>query len=457
MCSKPRQLWTMAAICLGCALVLAAANPAMARPYNKQPIYDGFDLFANTLSGYPTFQFSNNGDIVYQTRAWSTTLGRWAYSLYLYRQGGGTSLIPSGTEIKFDLQINDLGQVVWSETDSTVHHNRVYLYRNGVTIPISNPSFDSGRPRLNSTGKVVYTAWVYINQGSNDEELFLYDGNAYGQITNHHLTNARPVINSSGQVAWYSANYSPIYVYFYNGSDIRQISTVGDATKLQLSDDGQIIWVIGPVQPTHYELYLYKGGDPALNTVQLTANIDVYLAPNPRFGANGQVLWTEKDSNGNRYLYQYRDGNTSQISRIDLTEQAFSVNRQGEIAFGMGSTIYLYSHNTTRQISPSNDPSYPGGCINPIINERGQICYFAGSFSQFDYTSHQTVFMYNGGITKIDGSHTFGYNRDLQLINNGQIAWFEQLTFYFGQPNEMKIWLATPVSGNAAITLLLLN
>ena len=118
MCRNLRQLWTMTAICLSCALVIAAANPVMAKPYNKQPIYDGFDLFANTLSGYPTFQFSNNGDIVYQTRAWSTTLGRWAYSLHLYRQGGGTSLIPSGTEIKFDLQINDLGQVVWSETDS---------------------------------------------------------------------------------------------------------------------------------------------------------------------------------------------------------------------------------------------------------------------------------------------------------------------------------------------------
>ena len=117
-------------------------------------------------------------------------------------------------------------------------------------------------------------------------------------------------------------------------------------------------------------------------------------------------MWTEKDSDGNRYLYQYRDGNTNQISRIDLTEQAFSVNRQGEIAFGMGSTIYLYSHNTTRQISPSNDPSYPGGCINPIINERGQICYFAGSFSPL-IAPPTAVFMYNGGITKIDDSHTF--------------------------------------------------
>ena len=82
----------------------------------------------------------------------------------------------------------------------------------------------------------------------------------------------------------------------------------------------------------------------------------------------------------------------------------------------------------------------------------------AAAFSQFDYTSHQDVYAYNRGITKIDDYHTLGYDRNLQLINNGQIAWFEKLTGYFDQPNEMKIWLATPLSNpNAALYLLLLN
>jgi hypothetical protein len=64
MWSKIRLSWPLAVICLGSALVIAAANPAVAVPFSQKPIYDGFNLYASTLSGYPTFQFSNNGDIV---------------------------------------------------------------------------------------------------------------------------------------------------------------------------------------------------------------------------------------------------------------------------------------------------------------------------------------------------------------------------------------------------------
>ena len=81
-------------------------------PYSQKPIYDGFNL---TDLGAPTFHFSNNGDIVYQTQVWSDSLGR-LYSLQLYRQGNGSiTPIPCGTRMKSALQINDNGQVVWLE------------------------------------------------------------------------------------------------------------------------------------------------------------------------------------------------------------------------------------------------------------------------------------------------------------------------------------------------------
>jgi hypothetical protein len=87
----------------------------------------------------------------------------------------------------------------------------------------------------------------------------------------------------------------------------------------------------------------------------------------------------------------------------------------------------------------------------------------AGSFisppdhTQFDYTSHQTVWVYNHGLTKLDNAHAMGYDRNLQLINNGQVAWFEKLTGYLGA-NETKIWLATSLPApNGALYLLLLN
>ena len=328
--------------------------------------------------GYPTFHFSNNGDIVYQTEVWSDTLG-WVYSLHLYRQGDGSvTPIPSGTKLKFDLQINDNGQVVWLEESADFpHHTRIYIYKNGATIPISSPSYRSGQPRLNNQGKVVYAASVYLDIGSNDEEIFLYDGSAYGQLTFQHLSNPRPVINNSGQLAWYSSNSSPVNVYFYNGSEIIPMVAVGDATKLQISDDGWVMWEISGVQD--YTLYLYKGGDPAGNTIQLTSKI-YYLSPDPQ-------VRRQRPGSVDRKGYGYREQislpisgwHHHPISGVDSTYHAFDVNRKGQIAFGNGYDIYLYSNNTPTQISPSSTHDF-GGYLDPIINDNGQIVYFGGSF-----------------------------------------------------------------------------
>ena len=211
--------------------------------------------------------------------------------------------------------------------------------------------------------------------GSNDEEIFLYDGSAYGQLTHQHLSNPRPVINDSGQLAWYSSNSSPVNVYFYNGSEIVPMVAVGDASKLQISDDGWVMWEISGVPD--YTLYLYKGGDPAGNTVQLTSKI-YYLSPDPQFGASGQVVWIEKDTRPETNIFTNiwvasPPNYPASIPHL----HAFDVNRKGQIAFGKGYDIYLYSNNTSTQISPSSTHDF-GGYLDPIINDNGQIVYFGG-------------------------------------------------------------------------------
>ena len=192
---------------------------------------------------------------------------------------------------------------------------------------------------------------------------------------------------------------------FLTGAPADECPTVGDATKVQINQDGWVIWEIGAGAGyiDHYALYLYKGGDPAVNTEVLTTNI-YYLSPDPQFGASGQVVWLEKESGGgNFYLKQYLNGVTSQIS----SNASFDVNRQGQIAYGTDYIIYLYSNGASTRISPSGpfSPKY----INPIINNNGQIVYFRPVFpSDGDYNSHQEVYVYNRGITKLDDRHTFG-------------------------------------------------
>lgn len=453
MRQKIRLSWTLAAICLGCALVISMAHPAGAVPYSKKPIYDDTTLCPTAGSVGPHFYFGQNGDIVYQTQVWSG--GLWLYSLYLYHHGDGSvTQIPSGTWEKSDLQINDQGQVVWGEHDMTALHDRIYLYQNGVTTPISGSTYDSYQSRLNNRGQVAYQAYF---SSSDTTQIYFYDGNAYSPVAgNTDYSNFGPAINDNGQIAWlgYNKSESEYHVYFYDGSTSRQVSFAGLATKVQINQDGWVIWEIGAGEGyiDHYALYLYKGGDPAANTEVLTTNI-YYLSPDPQFGASGQVVWLEKESGGgNFYLKQYLNGVTSQIS----SNASFDVNRRGQIAYGTDYIIYLYSNGASTRISPIGEfsPMY----VNPIINNNGQIVYFRPVFpSDGDYNSHQEVYVYNRGITKLDDRHTFGYDRDLQLIDNGQVAWFERVTA-LGGADEARIWLAWPLSAaNAALDLLLLN
>jgi hypothetical protein len=450
MWNKIRLSWPLAVICLGCALVIAAANPAGAVPYSKKPIYDDTNLYPTPMSVGAHFHFSQNGNIVYQTQVYSG--GVWLYSLYLYHQStGSVTQIPSGTWVKSGLQINDQGQVVWAEHDIISSRERIYLYQDGVTIPVSGTTYLSSQPRLNNRGQVAYQAY-----NGDTTAIYFFDGSVFGPVAGSNSNNYNPVINDNGQIAWLGWNdgETEAHVYFFDGSASQRVSATGNAEKQQISQDGWVIWEVGAGETyiDHYALYLYKGGDPALNTVQLATNI-YYLSPNPKFGASGQVVWLEKDSSGNYYLKQYLNGVTSQISG----NASFDVNRRGQIAYSSEYIIYLYSNGTSTRISPSGQfsPMY----INPIINNSGQIAYFRPVFSSDgDYNSHQEVYVYNCGITKLDDRHTYGYDRDLQLIDNGQVAWFERVTAYTMQPNEARIWLAKPVSTVAPILeLLLLN
>jgi hypothetical protein len=447
MWSRMRIFWTLVAVCLSGGLVMSTAQPAGAAPYSKKAIYDNINLCPTPISVGPHFHFSQTGDIVYQTQVWSG--GLWVYALYLYHHSGSVTQIPSGTWQKFDLQINDQGQVVWEEHDMTAKRERIYLYKDGVTTAISGSTYDSYQPRLNNRGQVAYQTH---SLSPDTYGISFFDGNASTPINGGNSVNSNQVINDNGQIAWLGANTTDteFHVYFFDGVNSRQVTMVGNATKVQINQDGWVMWEIGAGGSyiDHYALYLYKGGDPAANTVQLASNIN-YLSQDPKFGASSQVVWIERQAvSGNDYLWQYLNGATNQVG--STASASFDVNHRGQIAYSADYTIYLHTNHTTTQISPSAG-AY-GGYVSPIINNNGQIVYFTNDSI---YNSQDTVYVYNGGIVKLDGPHTFGYDRDLQLIDNGQIAWFERVTAYLTQPDEARIWLARRLNITPAVNQLL--
>ncbi len=239
-----RLFWSLTAICLGGALVVSWAGPAGAVPYSKKPIYDDTNISPTASSNDAHFHFSQNGDIVYLTEVLSPEPS--TYVLHLYHHGDGSvTQIASTTDIMGigEVQINDQGQVVW------VEKGQIYLYQDGLTKSISGSSFyGSAWPKLNNRGQVVYM--TYRSSGS---EIYLYDGHASGLVPgNTDYANYSPVINDNGQIAWLGASTTDTeyHVYFFDGSTSRKVSTTGNAAKLQINQDGWIIWEIGVRTPT---------------------------------------------------------------------------------------------------------------------------------------------------------------------------------------------------------------
>ena len=215
MRSKIRLFWTLAAISLGCALVISMAPPAWAVPYSKKPIYDDTNLYPIAMDVGAHFHFSQNGDIVYQTQVWSG--GLWVYSLYLYHQStGSVTQIPSGTWVKSDLQINDQGQVVWAEHDVTAKQDRIYLYQERRHHPDLRHDVLSSQPRLNNQGQVAYQAY-----NGDTTAIYFFDGSVSGPVAGGNASNYDPVINDNGQIAWLGWNdgETEAHVYFFDGSD----------------------------------------------------------------------------------------------------------------------------------------------------------------------------------------------------------------------------------------------
>lgn len=422
---NPRFKRTLAAVCLGWALLILTAYPAGAVPYAKKAIYDGTDL-----AYFGWFGFSQNGDLVYPTEDFVG--GVWVDSLYLYRHTEGSATkIFSGSGIDIFTQINAQGQVVWVATDEIAQHKRIYLYKNGVATPISPATCDSGEPALNDRGQVAYC--VYSPPATNPQFIYFYDGNTSTPVNTTPADVGGPVINDIGQIAWYQGNDS---VSFFDGSTIQSLASV-PSQGLQLNQDGWVTWTTGS------GLYLYKGGNPATDTVQL-ANVSGCSA---KFGGSGQVVWTQPlPGYGTTILYQYLNGVIGTVS-LHGAVWYYDVNRKGQIVYaGSDNTIYLYNNGTTTQISPA------GGYKAPLINDNGQIVYFSNNSSD---NSLDSVYVYNRGITKIDDPQSqaaITYNRNLQLINNGQIAWLEYTSTF----PEMRILLASPAPvTNGALSLLL--
>ena len=162
----------------------------------------------NNSSGVYSYepQINNNGQMVWYQYNSSTD----AKDIYLYNGTTTTNLTnnSSGT-YAYEPQINNNGQVVWYQYNSSLDAYDIYLYDGATTTNLTNNSSGmySYEPQINNNGQVVWTQW---NSSTGADDIYLYDGATTTNLTNNSsgASAYEPQINNNGQVVWTQSNGS---------------------------------------------------------------------------------------------------------------------------------------------------------------------------------------------------------------------------------------------------------
>lgn len=284
--------------------------------------------------------------------------------LYLYSQGQVKHLTNNPGINDFD--INELGQVVWSEQTTAGYD--LFLYKNGVTMPITTDGNNNFEPSFNNKGDFVWNS---------------YDGNKarikrYSAATGISSTvwtcpssselntmYVYPTINDLGQVAWMH--------YTLDNKDNIYLED-GAATIIHTADSFYTSY------PYHEPLYsLNHKGD-----IVLSASDGVWLKKNgaaaqkiaspenrdyrPRINDSGLVVYVGDNADYSPAIYLYGGAGSEKISGNGVCPQ---INNRGQVIWTNDQGIYLYSPDSLRPIVTYGN----NGSLRPSLNDDGRLAW----------------------------------------------------------------------------------
>lgn len=232
----------------------------------------------------------------------------------------------------------------------------IFLYSGGVTTQLTDVGLNGQKPQINDTGQVVWTQW-----DGTDSEIFLYSGGFTTQLTDNGSFDGDPQMNNAGQVVWCGWGSLNASIFLFSGGVITNIAT-GDFNYAmpQINNSGQVVWSASGV-------FLYDDG----TTSQLSGNA---YHRDPQINDSGQVVWFGWGTpDYNNEIFLYSDGVTTQLTDSGLNDQDPQINDAGQVVwFGYNDTdssIFLYSGGAITQLAGSNGGNFPQ------INGNGQVVW----------------------------------------------------------------------------------
>ena len=213
-------------------------------------LYDGTTTIQITdniyFDGNP--QINENGDIVW----WAEDGSRDTAEIFFY-DGSTITQITNNTILDWYPMLNNNGQITWMGCGSEDYCD-IYFYDGQDVILIWAPWYPwtSEYPQINDLGQIVWTDY-YNGYGGPLWMVYLYDGSyPPTELKGSYENNADPHINNNGYVTWYGWDTGKEGIFLYDGTSIQEIASFSSSALRTLSapgdygphlnNNGYIVW-----------------------------------------------------------------------------------------------------------------------------------------------------------------------------------------------------------------------
>jgi len=267
--------------------------------------------------------------------------------------------ITDNTIVDLKPQLNDSGFIVWEGEVGT--QDDIFLYNGTSTINLSNTDFEENFPQINNNGQVV---WTENNTTDGVIDVYLYD-NALPPTNITLDTNAwawSPQINDNGDIVWYDTrNDGEVYLKEYGAltitlSELDGLNTLED-TNPQINNNGDVVWVRNDGNDD--EIMLYESNTSTITMLSNNSTGD----NGPQINDNGYVVWDAWDGIDNE-IFLYDGVNVIQITDNTTNDYNGQINGNGYVVW-VGNDgdqeIFLYDGANTIQLTDNDglDDSSP--------------------------------------------------------------------------------------------------
>jgi hypothetical protein len=226
------------------------------------------------LAGYP--QIADNGLVAYVSQD---------HKIWIWDSNTGQEIaVSDGAEAEGSYQMNRHGDIAWRKANGPPGFFDIYLYRGGtITRLVSNANVYP--PRINDSGEVVWSGF-----DGNDLEIFFYDGSQVIQITYNNYDDWFPELNNYSKVVWIGWDGNDHEVFLYSSLGISQITENSfDDRYPHINDAGKIVWYGGQdqfgYQAKANEIYLYSDG--VIHRITNNDCDDRF----PQINNHGEIVW----------------------------------------------------------------------------------------------------------------------------------------------------------------------